>query len=93
MAELDKTVKDVYEAVLATYRMCKDKRQGAKDALAIYEQNLGFVEETKKAMVDLDDLVDALRESLNAISEQRNKNQVKKQFGSFLFRSYLILGW
>ena len=27
MAELDKTVKDVYEAVLATYRMCKDKRQ------------------------------------------------------------------
>jgi Na+-transporting NADH:ubiquinone oxidoreductase subunit NqrA len=81
MAELDKTVKDVYEAVLATYHTCKDKRQGAKDALAIYEQNLGFVED------------DALRESLNAISEQRNKNQVKKQFGSFLFRSYLILGW
>lgn len=78
MAELGKTVKQVYDATLTAYCTCKDKKQGAKDALEIYERNLEFIEETKKTLVDLDDLVDALREGLNVISLQRSKNQVKK---------------
>jgi hypothetical protein len=52
MAMLGKTVKDVYEAMLTAYQTCKDKRQGAENALAIYEQNREFIEETKKILVD-----------------------------------------
>jgi hypothetical protein len=48
MAELGKTVKQVYDAMLTAYRTCKDKKQGAKDALEIYGKNRGFIEETKK---------------------------------------------
>jgi predicted nucleic acid-binding Zn-ribbon protein len=77
MAELGKTVKQVYDAMLTAYRACKDKKEGAKDALESYEKNLEFIEEAKKTLVDLDDLVDALQESLNVISEQRSRNQVK----------------
>jgi hypothetical protein len=77
MAVLGKTVRDVYEAVLTAYRTCKDKKQGAKDALEIYERYRGFIEETKTALVDLDDLVDALREGLNVTSLHRSKNQIK----------------
>ena len=39
MAELGKTVKKVYDAMISAYQNCKDKKQGAKDALAIYEEN------------------------------------------------------
>jgi len=35
---------------------------------------------TKKAIVELDELVDALQESLSVISEQRSRNQVKKRW-------------
>ena len=48
MAVLGKTVKDVYEAMLTAYQTCKDKKQGAENALAIYEQNLEVVEEKRK---------------------------------------------
>ncbi len=65
MALLGKTVKDVYEAMLTAYQTSKYKRQGAKDALELYEQNLGFVEDTREALVDVDDLVDALRVMLS----------------------------
>jgi methylthioribose-1-phosphate isomerase len=51
-----------------SYQTCKDKKQDAKDAL---EKNLEMIEETRKAIVDIDDLVDALQESLSVISEQR----------------------
>jgi hypothetical protein len=78
MAVLGKTVRDVYDAMVTAYRTCKDKMQGAKDALEIYQRNRGVIEETKQTLVELDDLVDALRESLNVISEQRSRNQVKK---------------
>jgi len=54
MALLDKTFRDVYDAMLTAYQTCKDKRQGANEALEIYEQNLELVEETKKALVDID---------------------------------------
>jgi hypothetical protein len=59
MAVLGKTVKDVYDATLTAYRACKDKKQGAENALTIYEQNLEVIEETKKTLVDIDELVDA----------------------------------
>jgi hypothetical protein len=53
MAVLGKTAKDVYDAMLTAYRTCKDKRQGAKDTLEIYERNREFIKETKKAIVNL----------------------------------------
>ena len=71
MDVLGKTVKDVYEAMLTAYQTCKDKRQGAENALAIYEQNHKFIEETKKILVELNDFVEILQESLN---EQKNSN-------------------
>ena len=77
MAVLGKMAKDVYDAMLTAYHTCKDKRQGAKYALEIYERNLEFVEETKKALVDIDDLSDALHEGLNVSSLQRSKNQIE----------------
>lgn len=48
MTVLGKTVKDVYDAMLTAYQTCKDKKQGAKDALLIYEQTLEFIEEARK---------------------------------------------
>ena len=78
MALLGKTVRDVYEAMLTAYQV-KDKKQGAKNALGIYEENLDFIEETRNTLVELDDLVDALRESLNVISLDRTKKtQIRK---------------
>jgi hypothetical protein len=77
MAVLGKTVGDIYEAMLTAYRTCKDKRQGAKNALELYERNLEIVEETKKALIELDDLVDALRGGLNVITLQRSRNQIE----------------
>jgi hypothetical protein len=56
---LGKTLRDVYSAMLTAYRV-KDKRQGAKDALEIYRQNM-------------DDMVSVLQDSLNIISEQKRE--------------------
>jgi hypothetical protein len=75
MAVLGKTVKDVYEAMLTAYRACKDKKQGANDALAIYEQNLEFIEETRKTLVDMNDFVEILKESL---IEQKSNSKSEK---------------
>jgi hypothetical protein len=75
MAVLGKTVKDVYDAMLTTYQTCKDKKQGAENALTIYERTLEFIEETRKILVDLDDFVEILQESLN---EQKSNSKAKK---------------
>jgi len=36
-----------------------------------------FVEETKRALVDIEDFVDALRVGLNVISMRRSKNRIE----------------
>jgi len=74
MAVLGKTIRDVYDAMLTAYQTCKDKKQGANDALAIYEQNLEFIE-TRKNLVDLTDFVEILQESL---SEQKSNSKTEK---------------
>ena len=81
MQELGKTVKDVYNAILTAYRI-KDKKQGAKDALAIYGENVEFIDETRKALSDIDELVAVLEESLSLISRGVNKKTQVKGKGS-----------
>ena len=76
MDVLGKIIKDVYEAMLTAYQTCKDKRQGAENALAIYEQIRVFIEETKKILFDLNDFVEILQESLN---EQKSSTAEKTQ--------------
>ena len=61
--------------MLAAYQTCKDKRQGAENALAIYEQNLEVIEETRKTLGDLTDFVEILRESL---IEQKSNSKTEK---------------
>jgi len=61
--------------MLFAYQTCKDKKQGANDALAIYEQNLAVIEETKKILGDLTDFVDILQESL---IEQKSNSKTEK---------------
>jgi len=55
MALIGKTTEDVYETMLTAYRACKDKKQGTKNALEIYEQNREFIEEAKTRLVDIDE--------------------------------------
>lgn len=75
---LGKTVRDVFEAMLTAYQV-KDKKQGAKNALAIYTRNLELVEETRRFLNDVTDLVAVLQDSLNAISERKSeRTQIKK---------------
>ena len=78
-----KTVRAIYDAIIGAYQNCKDKKQGAKDALAIYEQNLDFIEESRDALVDIDNLVDILRESLSVFSERKTK-KTKIRKGSII---------
>ena len=79
MAELGKTVKAIYDTMLGTYQACRNKKQGAKDSLEIYEENIDFLEESRTALVDIDNLVDILRESLNIISQRKTeKSQIRK---------------
>jgi hypothetical protein len=72
---LDKTIRNIYEAMLTAYQTCKDKQLGAENALAIYEQNLEFIEETRKILVDLTDFVEILQESL---IEQKSNSKTEK---------------
>ena len=67
----------LYNAVLTAYRTFMNKRQVVKDAVSIYKQNRVFVEETKRALVDIEDFVDALRVGLNVISMRRSKNRIE----------------
>ena len=67
----------LYNAVLTAYRTFMNKRQVAKDAVSIYKQNRVFVEEAKRALVDIEDFVDALRVGLNVISLRRSKNRIE----------------
>jgi hypothetical protein len=75
---LGKTLRDVYDAMLKAYRV-KDKKQGAKNALEIYTQNMALIEETRTVLSEIDDLVSVLQDSLNVISEQKpERTQIKR---------------
>jgi hypothetical protein len=67
---LGKTLRDVFEAMLTAYRV-KDKKQGVKNALEIYTQNMELVEEKRQFLSDIDDLVAVLQDSMYAISERK----------------------
>jgi hypothetical protein len=75
---LGKTLRDVYDAMLKAYRV-KDKKQGAKNALEIYTQNMALIEETRTVLSEIDDLFSVLQDSLNVISEQKpERTQIKR---------------
>jgi hypothetical protein len=75
---LGKTLRDVFEAMMTAYQV-KDKKQGAKNVLEIYAQNLELVEEKRCLLGDIDDLVAVLQGSLNVISEKKlERTEIKK---------------
>jgi hypothetical protein len=74
-SELGKKLREIYDAMLEAYRKNKDKEQGAKEALDIYDQNQGFLEEIRGIISDIEDLHDTLLESLKEISRQREKQE------------------
>ena len=69
--------------MITAYRI-KDKKQGAKDALAIYEENSDFISQTKATLTEIDELVAVLEESLNLISQGVNKKTQVKGKGSII---------
>jgi hypothetical protein len=66
-----KTISELYSAILGAYQGSKDKKQAAKDALLLFEDNIDSIEESRTALADIDNLVDVLRQSLNVIAEKK----------------------
>jgi hypothetical protein len=73
-----KTTRELYNSIIGAYQTNRDKRQGAKDALMLFEDSIDAVEEARAALSDIDNLVDVLRESLNIIPKNGAKVQVRR---------------
>jgi len=70
---------ELYQTILNAYQNNKDKKQAAKEALLLFEENVEQIEEARTALADVDNLVDLLRESLNIISERKHsKVQIRR---------------
>jgi CHASE3 domain sensor protein len=76
LSGLGKKLREVYDAMLEAYRQTKDKEQGAKAALEIYDQAQAFIEDVRGVLGDIEDLKDVLLESLKELSRQREKGEV-----------------
>jgi len=73
VSEVGKKLRDLYEAMLRTYREFSDKEKGARAALEIYQANRHELEEISVILADIQDLKDVLEESLRALAEERAK--------------------
>jgi hypothetical protein len=74
-----KTTRELYKVILGAYQSNKDKKQAAKDALLLFEDNIDSVEEARAALADIDNLIDVLRESLSIVSTKKGaKVQVRR---------------
>ena len=99
MAELGKTLKNIYNAMMDAYRV-RDKSKGAKDALAIYEENIDFIEENKSILNEIENTVDALRS--NSLYSQKGSIVSKRvpcgkncngcPYGPYLYKVFQVEG-
>ena len=92
MEELGKKLVAIYGAMLQAYRTNRDKEQGTRDALAIYEENDQLISEIRKALGDIDDLKTVLQASIDEIAKQREKQEgtARRIKGSGSFVSKLV---
>jgi hypothetical protein len=73
MSEVGKTLRQVYDAILAAYQSEKDKGAGARNALDVYLQNESLLSDVRSIISDIEDLHEIIVESLKAKTEAFGK--------------------
>jgi len=64
---------DMYERMREEYALAEDKEEGARKAMAVYEENLSLIEQLSGALAKVSDFYNTLLEAVQQLERARAK--------------------